>query len=80
MREVLMDGLFWTMVMPWTLFIGLFLVPRRPVWLRRYAFPGFFFALGLALIALVAVGVGIFSLVLGLIALWVVYERPRVAT
>lgn len=79
MREILTDGLFWTIVMPWALFIGLFLVPRNPAWLRRYAFPGFFFVIGAVLIGMVAIGVGIFSLVLGWIAFWVAYERPRAA-
>lgn len=79
MREIMMDGLFWTIVMPWTLFIGLFLVPKNPSWMRRYAFPGFFFVLGAVLIGMVAIGVGIFSLVLGLIAFWVAYESPRAA-
>src|SRR5690606_40210917 len=39
MRDVLMDSLFWTIVMPWFLFLGLFLVPKKPSWLRNYAFP-----------------------------------------
>jgi len=38
MRDVLMDSLFWTIVMPWFLFLGLFLVPKKPSWLRNYAF------------------------------------------
>jgi len=77
MRDVLMDSLFWTIVMPWFLFLGLFLVPKKPSWLRNYAFPGVFIAVGLGLVAGVAVGVGIFSIVLGLIAFVVCYEKPK---
>lgn len=77
MRDVLMDSLFWTIVMPWFLFLGLFLVPKQPSWLRSYAFPGVFMAIGLGLLASVAVGVGVFSIVLGLIAFAVCYEKPK---
>lgn len=77
MRDVLTDSLFWTIVMPWFLFLGLFLVPKKPSWLRNYAFPGVFIAIGLGLVAAVAVGVGMFSLVLGVIAFAVCYEKPK---
>jgi membrane protein implicated in regulation of membrane protease activity len=45
--------------------------------LRNYAFPGVFIAIGLGLVAAVAVGVGMFSLVLGVIAFAVCYEKPK---
>ncbi len=70
MSAILQDEIFWSLVMPWALFIGLFVVPRRPVWLRHYVFPGVFIVLGLLLMFTLALGVGLMSLVLGLIAWW----------
>lgn len=77
MREVLQDEIFWALVMPWALFIGLFILPRQPYWLRHYVFPGVYLLLGVALMLTLAKGVGVMSIFLGLIAWWATGENKQ---
>lgn len=80
MSAVLQDEIFWSLVMPWALFIGLFVIPRKPFWFRHYAFPGAFIAAGIVLAFTLAKGIGAMSLVLGLVAWWATGEskvRPN---
>lgn len=74
MNTVLQDEIFWSLVMPWALFIGLFVIPRKPLWFRHYVFPGIFIVMGLILAFTLAKGIGIMSLVLGLVAWWATGE------